>query len=235
MLNTSKVIVLGGSGYIGKALCEALKADNYDIKNSSKQNILNNIVLGKSIKGHDTVFHLASPVIVQESFSKPYYYWKNIVEGTMNVINACLMFKCRLIFASTKLVEKHCNKCGRLLSPYAEAKCEAELLIQRIMSNYIIVRLPNIYDKEDKDPYRHRLVPKLVDMARKRGVIEIYPPVEDKIELLTLDKTVDVLKGCLGKQTGIYNISGEVITIGELAERIAKKFAARVIVKKDRS
>lgn len=227
-----KILVTGGSGYIGKELCKKLNAESYDIKNSVEENILHKNFLEKRIKDKDIVYHLAGPVIVNESFEKPFHYWRNIYEGTKNVVEACLKYKTRIVFISTQLADDkfRCNCCGRLNSPYADAKYEAEKVVSNNLKNYAIIRLVNVFDYKDKDPYRNRLIPRLIDSAIKYGVVKIYPPKTDKVELITLDETVKQLSGYKTEGIGIFRLHGNIRTIGDIAEEIAKKYKAKLLV-----
>ena len=225
-----KVLVTGGLGYIGSELCKQIHARGYDIKNSASENVLEPYQVN-CIKGFDVVYHLASLCIVPDSKREPMKYWSNIVTGTMNVVDACKAYNKRLIFTSTQLVEDkfRCGCCGRLNSPYAEAKLEAEKYIRENLENYAIVRLPNVYDDEDKDPYRTRLIPRLREMAKK-GVVKIYPPTTDVVELMHLDKVVKELGNLMTEGTGVYRLRGEVKTIGEVAKEVADQFNAELVV-----
>jgi len=229
-----KMLVTGGSGYIGTKLCKVLGDDykSYDVKNHPQENILNGPYLDYWVNWSDVVYHLASPCIIPESLERPFYYWENIYVGTGNVVSSCLKFDKRLVFTSTQVVEDRfrCETCGRLNSPYAEAKWAAERLIEKELTDYAIVRLPNVYDYEDKDPYRSRLIPRLRDSARKDGVVKIYPPITDVVELITLE---GVVKGLIKFQTGevgVFKLDGEFKTIGEVAEEVAYQFNAKVII-----
>lgn len=230
-----KILVTGGSGYIGSELCKQIHAHSYDIKNSVYQSVLMPypyfINLSGFIRNFDVVYHLASLCIVPDSKREPMKYWENIVMGTKNVVDSCKRYDKRLIFTSTQLVEEkfRCSCCGRLNSPYAEAKLEAEKYIQENLANYAIVRLPNVYDDEDKDPYKTRLIPRLREMAKK-GVVKIYPPTTDVVELIHLDKVVKELEKLKTEGTGIYRLRGEVKTIGEVAKEIANQFNAELVV-----
>jgi len=227
-----KILVTGGSGYIGLELCNLLNAESYDVKNSSTENVLNAKELDDRISGKDVVYHLAGPVLVKDSLENPFYYWKNIVVGTENVVQSCLRHGCRLLFVSTQLVEDRfrCECCGRLNSPYAEAKLEAEKIVAKTLKNYAIIRLTNVYDYEDKDPYRGRLIPRLRDLAKREGVVKIYPPQTDEVELVSLDMAVRQLADFVSKGVGVFKVHGQVKTIGEVAEEIARDFNVEVVM-----
>lgn len=122
-MNT-KVTVIGGAGFIGSHLVEALFAKGFEvtvIDNFSTGSLHNlsrvpvNIVdldivdghyeLVKHIAGSSCVFHLAALTSVQESLETPYPYTQVNVIGTANVLEACKIARVeRLVFSSTSAV-----------------------------------------------------------------------------------------------------------------------------------
>jgi nucleoside-diphosphate-sugar epimerase len=227
-----KILITGGAGYIGSELCTFLNAESFDVKNSSAENVLNAKELDDRISGKDVIYHLAGPVLVKDSLENPFYYWENIVVGTNNVVQSCLRHGCRLLFISTQLVEDkfRCDCCGRLNSPYAEAKLAAEKIVTKTLTNYAIIRLTNVYDYEDKDPYRSRLIPRLRESAKRDGVVKIYPPQTDTVELVSLDEAVKQLANYITSGVGVFKVHGQVKTIGEIAEEIARDFNVEVLL-----
>lgn len=124
-MNT-KVTVIGGAGFIGSHLVEALYELGYNIvviDNLTTGSRLNLSKVGsridfrqidiaegpdrlaKVIEGSSHVFHLAAMTSVEESFSNPTAYNIVNVVGTANVLEACkLAGVSRLIFSSTSAV-----------------------------------------------------------------------------------------------------------------------------------
>lgn len=122
----NKVTVIGGAGFIGSHLVEALLGLGHSvtvIDNLSTGSRLNLKNLGLSIdfrqldiaegptrlasviKGSSHVFHLAALTSVQESLEDPTPYNIVNVVGTANVLEACRLAKVdRLIFSSTSAV-----------------------------------------------------------------------------------------------------------------------------------
>jgi nucleoside-diphosphate-sugar epimerase len=231
-----KVLVTGGSGYIGSELVKVLRVEGYeansfDFAKDSRDNILDEKRVDAAVASSDVVYHLASPCIVEDSVRNPWHYWEHIVKGTANVVDACKKYGKRLIFTSTQLAGDNfrCECCHQLQSPYAAAKREAEKLVETL-PNFVIVRLTNIYDLEGKDPNVSRLFPRFNKAAKATGVVRIRPPEDTPVTLIEVGQCARNLYGYLREGTGIHLMKGETMTIKQVAERVAKLHGARVEV-----
>ena len=92
-------MVTGASGFIGGALFKDLISNGYDCKGLVRKmihipngafvlgDLLDNESLEKATKGIDLVIHAAAVV---PNFGKEQRTWKTNVQGTKNLINACL-------------------------------------------------------------------------------------------------------------------------------------------------
>jgi len=99
-----KILVTGGSGFIGKALIERLKKEGHEVENfdlSEGKDLRNLKQVERAVKGKDVVFHLAAIADLNVSREKPKENMDINVLGTMNVAEACWRHKTLLFYTST--------------------------------------------------------------------------------------------------------------------------------------
>ncbi len=153
----SKVLVIGGAGYIGSHTVKQLQKNDFEVVvvddlttgylNSLQPdvrfynvNILDLTQLRKVFEEHsfEAVFHFAAKLSVPESFEKfDEYFFTNVV-GTQNLLQMCREFNIkRFIFSSTAAVygdsaDAHVDENAFLKpqNPYGTTKKMAEDLLQ---------------------------------------------------------------------------------------------------------
>jgi len=149
------IVVTGGAGFVGRALVNYLIESGEEVKifdnfsNSSKSkiqqllkkgaslvegDIRNYEVLERSLSQCDTVIHLAAQIDVQKSIINPKENYEINVEGTKNLLRACLKQNVQNIIAASSAAvygipsELPLTESSPTipLSPYGESKLEME-------------------------------------------------------------------------------------------------------------
>ena len=166
----SKSIITGGAGFIGSNLTDHLVRighkvvvlDNFvsgkksNISHHSKKkvkivkiDISDSEKLSKYFKGADYVFHLAALAQIIPSIKNPKKYFKNNVNGTLNVLEAAKKEKIKkFIYAASSSCYGNPKKFPTsekdqidLKNPYAATKFIGEELVMRYAALY---KMPNI-------------------------------------------------------------------------------------------
>ena len=161
-----KVLVTGGSGFIGKHLVRSLLEKDYlvtifdNFSNSTKDS-LSSLVEGgakviegditkpleiiNTVKDQDVVIHLAAKISVSESISNPSETFRVNVDGTKNVLAACEKNNVKkLIVASSAAVYGEGTPNAKLteesdtnpISPYGESKVQMEQEVREFASKH---------------------------------------------------------------------------------------------------
>lgn len=138
--NNLKVLVTGGSGFIGKALIGRLEKEGYSVENfdlSQGQDLRNKSQVDKTIKGKDVVMHLAAVADLNWAREHPDETMDINIGGTINVAQACTKHKAILFYASTCCVygnqDSHPTSEKAFLNPaeiYACTKLAGEYVIK---------------------------------------------------------------------------------------------------------
>ena len=160
MSNSNKVVVFGGSGFLGSYVADALTKKGYnvtiyDIQESKFINEKQKMIIGdildtkqvnKAIKGSQYVYHFAGLADINETKEKPVETITSNVLGTVYILEACRRYKTdQIIFASSIYVYSD------LGSFYRCSKQACELLIENYFKefglNYSILRYGSLYGR----------------------------------------------------------------------------------------
>ena len=238
-----KILVLGGTGSIGKLLIPKLISNNFNCfsisKKPSNENLINNIQcditefkkLNKIINKQkpDVIIHLAGLVGNIKCEKNPKNAFLTNVIGTLNVLNASIKLKPKIIFISTgEIYGKTKNKASeksnlRPTNVYGKTKMLSEILIQNFTKNYqipsIILRLSYCYS-ENLSKKGFSLMFKNAIMGKK---IQIFGG-DQTVNLLHIDDAVDaIIKSIDYKKSGIFNIaSSETYNLISIIKKLNK-------------
>lgn len=154
----SKVVVFGGSGFLGSHVADELSGRGYEViifdmvesrylQKSQKMivgNILDREQVKNAIKGVDFVYHFAAIADIQEAKENPVETASFNVMGTMYILDACREFKVkRFIYSSTIYVYSDHG------SFYRSSKQSCELFIENYNKEYqldfTILRYGSLY------------------------------------------------------------------------------------------
>lgn len=143
-----KVLVTGGTGYIGSHVCKLLKehghsVEVWDINIHGEYNDISAYCdqyftydITNRVKGsYDAVVHLAGRSVVPDSLKEPTEYYRVNVMGTANILDR--VETDHILFAST-------SSAWEMASPYARSKVAAEDVIKEKAKGYTIFRFFNV-------------------------------------------------------------------------------------------
>jgi len=264
-----RIFITGGAGFIGIHLCKKLLELNHDVtvydnfSNSLEENfisiikqkvtlisgdILDYSKLVTSMKNHNIVIHLAAKISVPESIKNPKLTFDVNVNGTQNVLNACLQNDItKIIAASTAAVYQ--NTSTKIIldeaspvepqSPYGESKLEMENKIIDFASIHnidaTILRLFNVFGIGQSLEYAG-VITKFKENIQNNSSLVIFGDgtvtrdfvhVDDIVgdgtvtrDFVHVDDIVDaIILATSHSKNSIYNIaSGTSTSISNLAE-----------------
>lgn len=242
-----RIVVTGGSGFVGHYLTRKFLERGYDVTVLDKQkpsdkdaewnsvDILNLDELVECLNGVDVVYHLAAIADASFAARNPLLTVKINVEGTANVLEACRINKVkRLMYASTiwvynaskeYKVDEYTLLTTNTKHVYTTSKLFGEFLCQDYHDhsglNFTILRFGIPYGPGG----RFNLIPVFVKKALLGEPLTIRGTGEQKRQFIYVE---DLALGCLSalKKVGInqvYNLPGtKMVSVNEIAETIKK-------------
>lgn len=235
-METKKILVTGGAGFIGSHLVERLVDLGHnvivldDLSNGEYRNLtrvldsidvvkgsVTNIeVVRELLKNTDAVFHLAARIDVSESIEKPELYFDVNVKGTFIMTKESKNVS-TFVFASSSSVYGDpvyipIDEFHPLMpkSPYAASKVAGESFVLSFANNGyrpVVIRLFNVYGPRQSKAYAG-VITRFFERILLGLPPIIYGDGEQTRDFVYVDDVVDVLTEILNneKAMGVYNI-----------------------------
>ena len=225
----ARILVTGGSGFIGRRLCAALRSRDDEVWAPPHQELHGKL---KAAPKLDKIFHLAARTFVPDSWKEPAAFYRANVLGTLDLLEFCRSTSAPLVYVSG-----YCYGIAerqpipetaplRPNNPYAFSKVAAEAACRFFASSFAvpiaIVRPFNVYGPGQR---RQFLIPHLIaqalDPAEPEIVVDDPRPRRDFVHV---DDLVDALCAVpVTPDANIYNVgSGRSHSVGEVAELVAQ-------------
>ena len=243
-----KVLVTGGSGFIGSHVVDKLKSKGVNVrvydtvmptfrKNIEyyQGSILDKTTISFALSGVDAIMHLAAVADVKDVFNDPYYAEAINTRGTINVLEAARKSKVkRVIYGSTTWVyseveENEVDESAPLHAPihlYTATKLAGEYYCQTYSKLYglevTILRFGIPYGPRARD---EAVIPIFVRKALNGQPLAIAGDGSQFRKFIYVEDLAEGNVAALQSiaKNKIYNLDGkERITIKQIAETIQK-------------
>ena len=254
-----KFFVTGGAGFIGKHLIKSLLKNNHQVTiyedfSNSDENDIKDIcedgalliigsltdynLLEKNLKGFDFVIHLAAKIDILESIDNPEITNKINVEGTINILRACVKNNIQNIIAAssaavygnTKIIPVTEDSIPNPVSPYGADKISMEFYIRAFANtfnlNAISLRFFNVYGKGQSNAYAG-VITKFLQNIKSKTPLEIFGDGKNTRDYVFIDDLIhgilQAIKNIQGQKGTVYNLaSGTSTSINDLAVLMLK-------------
>mgnify|MGYP000108927832 FL=1 len=176
-----KVVVFGGSGFIGSHICDLLSDKDFDVylfdivrSKYLKDNqtmvvgdVLDQELIDKTVKGADFVYHFAGIADIKRAHDNPVETIKINILSTTYILDACIKHEVKkFMFASTIYVYSNHG------SFYRVSKQASELIIESYAKSfglkYSIMRFGSLYGKRAPST---NSIHKMIKEALEKGEI----------------------------------------------------------------
>jgi len=226
---TKRILVIGGTGYIGQDLVHKLIKDKYNItllvrKSSSRKlpdckhiyGDLLDINTLTDLKDFDIIINLAAVVESRDKrkYNENVYSIRNLIKSIKG--------KTKLIHFSTYNVKLK-NK-----GPYSKSKLAAEEIVKKSNIPYVIIRPNYVYGIDTRSSFY-----KISKVMSKFHVAPIIGDGENKIQPIFKADLINIVCGYIDnfKSGEIIDISGdETLSINEIIHQISDNLGVNIFV-----
>mgnify|MGYP000016410938 CR=1 FL=1 len=222
-----KILIIGSTGYIGSKLKKILsKKYKLITPNKKKLDITNYSNLKKFVNNNiHYIINLSGQISNNSNLMK-----RVIINGNKNIIKLCCDKKIKIFFLSTSLIygyskkNKNENSIKKPIDNYSKFKLIAEKEYFKSSTNFIILRLCNIYN--DK---KNGIVKNLKSSVIKKKKLFItnsmafrnYINVKDLVTIITKMLNTKL-------KYKVYNVGYENVKLIDLINKLEKKFKLQI-------
>lgn len=225
-----QILVTGAGGFVGKALCVALRNSGHDVHElRSEAGDVASSITWSQVPATEHVFHLAGRTFVPDSWDDPARFHDTNVLGTARALEYCRKMGCSLTFLSAYLygvperlpINEDCPL--RPNNPYALSKRLAEELCEFHAAYYgvttTILRPFNLFGPGQKE---HFLIPHVIRQLTEQSEVRVKD-LEPRRDYLYLTDFVDLLTKTLKAPDGynVFNVgAGSSLSVREIIDII---------------
>ena len=232
----SKILILGGNGFIGKQLTEKLRSDNdivvadYNIEHTvnydnvfyKKIDFINCKDFKDYLDGIDIVIHLISTITPNEDISNINKELNDNVFSTINLLNDMAKYKNKkIVFVSSggtvygehDLKPIHEYEAGQPICNYGITKELIEKYLHLYFLyhdiDYRIIRLANPYSEFTKAGKKQGIIPIFIDQIMSNGSIKIFGDGNNVRDYIYISDALDAIEKIIN-----YNGSEKIFNVG---------------------
>jgi UDP-glucose 4-epimerase len=180
----NRIIVTGGSGFLGRHLCRALKAEGHEVRNIDLRqsadmpteiaDICDLGAMKRLIRDADVVFHLAALIEAGESVKFPQKFIDYNISGTLNVLEAMrennvplfLFSSSAAIYGEPLRVPIEEDDRTLPINPYGMTKLAMEALVSSYVASHnmtgVALRYFNLYGNEEHHEPESHAIPRFI-------------------------------------------------------------------------
>jgi len=253
MAKSSRVLVTGGAGFIGRRVVRALQAEGHEVTvadlrafpDDDVQSVVGDLcqpgTIGQAVRpGTDVIIHLAALTSVLKSVEDPVSTHRLNVDATARLLEAARENEVgTFLLASTNAVAGNVGGAVmnesvplRPLVPYGATKAAAEMILSAYTNAYgirgVALRFSNVYGPgmEAKDSF----IPRLMRAARDGEGVQVRGDGSMIRDVVHVD---DVVQGLFiawnaGHTGPLILGSGESVTVNQMVET-ARRVTGRPI------